>query len=113
MTDIIRTEELTKIYTLGGEEIRAVDGIDLAINKGEFISILGPSGSGKSTLLHMIGLLDKPTNGSVFIEGKNATEMKNGETVELRRKKIGFVFQQFNLIKNLNVYENVAIPLAL
>ncbi|MBU0586651.1 ABC transporter ATP-binding protein, partial [Candidatus Micrarchaeota archaeon] len=62
---------------------------------------------------HMIGLLDKPTNGSVYIEGRNATEMKNGETVELRRKKIGFVFQQFNLIKNLNVYENVAIPLAL
>lgn len=112
-TDILRVEGLTKVYMMGDEEVRAVDGIDLSIKPGEFVSILGPSGSGKSTLLQLMGLLDKPTSGAILIEGKDSTKMSNDETTAFRRRKIGFVFQQFNLINNINVYENVAIPLML
>ncbi len=110
---MLKTEALTKIYTLGDEEIRAVDDINFTVHKGEFVSILGPSGSGKSTLLQLIGLLDKPTSGKVHIDGEDISLMNDDEIVRTRRKKMGFVFQQFNLLGNLNVYENVTIPLIL
>ena len=113
MEEMLKTEALTKIYTLGDEEIRAVDDINFTVHKGEFVSILGPSGSGKSTLLQLIGLLDKPTSGKVHIDGEDISLMNDDEIVRTRRKKMGFVFQQFNLLGNLNVYENVTIPLIL
>ncbi len=110
---VICAQSLYKIYRMGDEEVRAVDGIDLSIRKGEFVSILGPSGSGKSTLLQMIGLLDRPTSGKIFIDGRDSAEMDDDVATEFRRKRVGFVFQQFNLISTLNVYENVAVPLML
>lgn len=111
--EVIRAEGLEKIYTIGDEEVRAVDNLDITIRKGEFVSILGPSGSGKSTLLHMLSLLDNPTRGKVFVLGKDSGKMSGDEQTAFRRKKMGFIFQQFNLISNLNVYENVAVPLML
>lgn len=111
--EVIKADNLTKIYKLDGGEVRAVDGISVAIRRGEFVSIHGPSGSGKSTLLHMLGLLDKPTGGDIYIEGAHVSGMRNGDVTRFRRKRLGFVFQQFNLIGNLNVYENAALPLVL
>lgn len=110
---IIRTENLTKVFKIGDDEIRAVNGTNIEINRGEFVSILGPSGCGKSTLLHLLGMLDKPSGGSIFINGVKVTDLNNGQVTAFRRKRLGFVFQQFNLINNFNVYENVALPLML
>ncbi|MFA5076808.1 MAG: ABC transporter ATP-binding protein [Candidatus Micrarchaeia archaeon] len=111
--EIMRAENLTKVFRLGDAEIRAVDGISISIKSGEFVSVLGPSGCGKSTLLHMLGLLDRPTSGDIYIEGAHVSQMKNGDVTAFRRKRLGFVFQQFNLINNLTVFENAALPLML
>jgi putative ABC transport system ATP-binding protein len=108
---MIRTENLTKVYRLGTVEVQALRDVNLEIKDGEFIAIIGPSGSGKSTLLNLIGCLDKPTRGSVFIDGINTGELSENGLAEIRREKIGFIFQQFNLIHTLNALENVALPM--
>ena len=105
---LIETRELTKIYG-DGEEIRALDGVNLKVAHGELIAVMGPSGSGKSTLLNMIGALDKPTSGQVFIEGKNLATIRNKDA--FRAKTVGFVFQLHNLIPTLTAQENVGIPM--
>lgn len=110
MSSIV-TENLSKIYTLGEVEVRAVDDINIAIDKGEFLSIVGPSGSGKSTLLNLVGCLDKPTTGQVLIDGVDTGGLSRKELTRLRRDNIGFVFQEFNLLPVLNALENVELPL--
>ena len=109
--EIVRLEGVTKVYRMGKVEVQALRGVNLSVKRGEFIAILGPSGSGKSTLLNMIGCLDKPTSGKVFINGKDTSRLNENELAALRREKIGFVFQQFNLIHTLNALENVALPM--
>ncbi len=116
MTDsvpIIRLDDVTKIYSLPSEEVRALDHVTLVVERGEFIAIMGPSGSGKSTLLNLIGCLDVPTSGNLFIDGKNIGELDDDELTDLRRDSLGFIFQQFNLIPLLTVIENVEYPLVL
>ncbi len=108
---MIRTEHLTKIYRMGEAEVYALHDVNLEIQDGEFVAIIGPSGSGKSTLLNMIGCLDKPTSGSVFIDTIDTATLTENQLAEIRRDKIGFVFQQFNLVHTLNALENVALPL--
>ena len=108
---ILSIRDLKKIYMQGRIPVHALDGVNLDVKKGELISIVGPSGSGKSTLLSMIGLLDRPTEGSVFIEGKEITDAKESEAPRIRREKIGFVFQHFNLLHTLTALENVDIAM--
>lgn len=108
---MIRTENLTKVYRMGDAEVYALHDVNLDIQEGEFIAIIGPSGSGKSTLLNMIGCLDTPTSGAVFIDDINTGKLSENELAEIRREKIGFIFQQFNLIHTLNALENVALPM--
>jgi putative ABC transport system ATP-binding protein len=108
---MIRTEHLTKIYRMGDTEVYALNDVNLEIKEGEFVAVIGPSGSGKSTLLNMIGCLDKPTSGSVYIDNVNTATLNENQLAEIRRKKIGFIFQQFNLVHTLNAVENVALPL--
>lgn len=108
---MIRTENLTKVYRMGEVEVQALRDVNLEIQDGEFIAIKGPSGSGKSTLLNMIGCLDTPTSGAVFIDDINTGKLSENELAEIRREKIGFIFQQFNLIHTLNALENVALPM--
>lgn len=111
MSNIV-LEQLSKVYSEGAsEEVRAVNSIDLAIEKGEFVAIVGPSGSGKSTLLNLIGGLDVPTDGHVFIDGVDTQGLNEKELTRIRREKIGFVFQEFNLLPVLNASENVQLPL--
>ena len=105
---VLECKNVWKIYGSGENKVMALRDINLSVEEGEFLIIMGPSGSGKSTLLHIIGCLDTPTKGKVYIEGKEVSKM---DLVKVRRKYIGFVFQQFNLIPNLNVYENVELPL--
>ncbi len=108
---MIRTEHLTKVYWMGDVEVHALRDVNLEIKDGEFVAIAGPSGSGKSTLLNMIGCLDTPTSGSVFIDNIDTATLNENELAEIRRKKIGFIFQQFNLVHTLNAAENVALPM--
>lgn len=108
---MIRTENLTKVYRMGEVEVQALRDVNLEIQDGEFIAIAGPSGSGKSTLLNMIGCLDTPTSGAVFIDDIDTGMLSENELAEIRREKIGFIFQQFNLIHTLNALENVALPM--
>ncbi|NMX21078.1 ABC transporter ATP-binding protein [ANME-1 cluster archaeon GoMg4] len=108
---MIHTENLTKIYRMGDAEVYALRDVNLEIQDGEFIAIKGPSGSGKSTLLNMIGCLDTPTSGSVFIDNVDTASLNENELAEIRREKIGFIFQQFNLVHTLNAVENVALPM--
>ena len=108
---MIRTEHLSKVYRMGKIEVPALRDVSLEIEEGEFLAIVGPSGSGKSTLLNMLGCLDKPTSGAVFIGGVNTASLSENELAEIRRKKIGFIFQQFNLIHSLTALENVALPM--
>ena len=108
---MIRTEHLSKVYRMGKIEVPALRDVSLEIEEGEFLAIVGPSGSGKSTLLNMLGCLDKPTSGAVFISGVNTASLSENELAEIRRKKIGFIFQQFNLIHSLTALENVALPM--
>ena len=110
---ILETHDLRKIYGSGDAEVRALDGVDLAVEKGEFAAVVGTSGSGKSTLLHMLGGLDRPTGGSVIVDGRELSTLKDEELTIFRRRKIGFVFQNYNLVPVLNVYENIVLPIQL
>ena len=110
---ILMTENLKKYYGQGDTAVHALDGIDFTVEKGEFVSIVGTSGSGKSTLLHMLGGLDQPTSGTVIVDGKDLSKLKEEELTIFRRRKIGFVFQSYNLVPVLNVYENVVLPIEL
>jgi len=109
----IRTERLEKKYMVGGREIRAVDGVDLAVEHGEFVSIMGPSGSGKSTLMHLMGCLDRQTGGRILIEGVDTLSLSERQLDELRLRRMGFVFQTFNLLPTLTAIENVLLPMDL
>ena len=110
---ILETRSLRKVYGSGDTEVRALDGVDLAVEKGEFAAVVGTSGSGKSTLLHMLGGLDRPTGGSVIVDGRELSTLKYEELTIFRRRKIGFVFQNYNLVPVLNVYENIVLPIQL
>ena len=110
---ILETKDLRKIYGSGETEVRALDGVNLQIENGEFVAIVGTSGSGKSTLLHMLGGLDRPTDGKVFVDGKDIFSLKEEALTIFRRRKIGFVFQSYNLVPVLNVYENIVLPIEL
>ncbi len=110
---LLQTKELTKIYGREPNLVKALDGVSMEVREGEFVAIVGSSGSGKSTLLHMLGGLDRPTSGEVHIGGKSLFEMNDDELTVFRRRKIGFVFQQYNLVPILNVYENIVLPIEL
>lgn len=110
---ILATENLKKYYSMGNTIVKALDGVDLLVEEGKFISVVGTSGSGKSTLLHMLGGLDRPTSGKVLVDGKDIFAFKEDELTIFRRRKIGFVFQSYNLIPVLNVYENIVLPIEL
>lgn len=110
---ILETNDLVKVYGVGNTKVNALAGVDFAVEKGEFVSIVGTSGSGKSTLLHMLGGLDMPTSGKVFVDGKDIFSLKVDELTIFRRRKIGFVFQNYNLVPVLNVYENIILPIEL
>ena len=110
---ILTTKNLKKIYGSGESEVHALDGVDLSVEKGEFVAVVGTSGSGKSTLLHMLGGLDRPTCGIVLVDGKDIFSLKDEELTIFRRRKIGFVFQNYNLVPILNVYENIVLPVQL
>ena len=108
---ILETKDLRKLYGSGENEVRALDGVSISIEEGEFVAVVGTSGSGKSTLLNMLGGLDRPTSGSVAIRGKELLRMKDEELTIFRRRNIGFVFQNYNLLPVLNVYENIVYPI--
>jgi len=108
---IIELQNVKKVYKMDGVETHALRGVDLKIRKQEFITIMGPSGSGKSTLLHMVGALDKPSSGKIILDGVNISTLKESDLARLRGKKIGFIFQFFNLHPNLNAIENVELPM--
>ena len=110
---ILETKDLRKVYGSGDTEVRALDGVNLAVEKGEFVAVVGTSGSGKSTLLHMLGGLDRPTSGTVTVDGRELSAMRDEELTIFRRRKIGFVFQNYNLVPVLNVYENIVLPIQL
>lgn len=109
---IINLQKVSKVYGFGDATTIAVDEIDLTIEKGEFVAIMGPSGSGKSTLLHIIGLLDRPSTGQYKLDSRNVSRFRSGKSAKTRRDKIGFIFQNFNLLGNMTALENVALPLA-
>ena len=114
MKDIlVRTRGLKKYYQVGSQTVKALDGVDLEVREREFVSIIGKSGSGKSTLLHMIGGLDVPSEGQVIVDGMNLEKMNREALALYRRRKVGFIFQQYNLIPDLNVYDNILFPLGL
>ena len=110
---VLKTDALTKIYGEGDNKVTALDNANLSVNQGEFVAIVGTSGSGKSTLLHMLGGLDRPTSGKVFVENQDIFSLKDEALTIFRRRKIGFVFQSFNLVPTLNVYENIVFPIQL
>ena len=110
---IVETKSLKKYYQMGENTVKALDGVDFRVKAREFVAIIGKSGSGKSTLLHMLGGLDEPTDGSVLIDGKILSGLKKEQLAILRRRKIGFIFQNYNLVTDLNVYENVVLPVEL
>ncbi|MGN0265032.1 MAG: ABC transporter ATP-binding protein [Oliverpabstia sp.] len=111
--EILKAENLKKYYDESTIPVKALDGVDISIEQGEFVAIVGTSGSGKSTLLNMLGGLDRPTSGSVTVDGKKIFELTDEELTIFRRRKIGFVFQAFNLVPVLNVYENIVLPIQL
>jgi len=108
---VLSLKNVSKVYQLGKVELVALKGIDLDIHRGDFVTIMGPSGSGKSTLLNLIGCLDSPTKGKVFLKGKDISLMSESQLSQFRGKTIGFVFQEFNLLPQLNALENVALPM--
>ena len=110
---ILETNQLCKFYGTGENQVKAVNHVNIQIQQGEFVAIVGKSGSGKSTLLHMLGGLDTPTSGSVILSDKNLYSMKEDQLAVFRRRKIGFVFQAFNLVSSINVWENIVLPLGL
>ena len=111
--EILRTENLKKYYEQGVSPVKAIDGVNISVAQGEFVAIVGTSGSGKSTLLNMLGGLDTPTEGKVYVDGKDIFGLNEEERTIFRRRKIGFVFQAFNLVPVLNVYENIVLPIQL
>ena len=111
--EILRTVDLKKYYGTGENQVKALDGVNLSVEKGEFLAVVGTSGSGKSTLLHMLGGLDYATSGSVFVSGKELFKLNESELTIFRRRNIGFVFQNYNLVPILNVYENIVLPIEL
>jgi putative ABC transport system ATP-binding protein len=111
--EILQATNLKKIYGAGDNMVKALDGVNLTVDKGEFVAIVGTSGSGKSTLLHMLGGLDRPTDGKVIVDGKDIFSLKEEALTIFRRRKIGFVFQAYNLVPVLNVYENIVLPIEL
>ena len=111
--NILKTENLVKIYGEGANQVKALDGVSIEVNKGEFVAIKGTSGSGKSTLLNMLGGLDKPTSGETIIDNKKISKLKDEELTIFRRRNIGFIFQNYNLVQILNVYENIVLPIEL
>jgi len=111
MPTIVETRGLTKVYKMGASEVHALRGVDLTVEPGEFLSVMGRSGSGKSTLLNLIGCLDRPTSGVVILDGLEVTELPSRRLPAIRRQKIGFVFQQFNLLPTLTALENVMLPM--
>lgn len=113
MSVILETKDLCKYYESSGHVVKAVDNMNIQIQQGEFVTIIGKSGSGKSTLLHLLGGLDNPTSGEVWLDGKNIVEYSKEKLAVLRRRKIGFIFQAFNLVPSLNVWENIVLPLGL
>ena len=110
---ILETKDLKKYYGSGDTQVKALDGVDLAVEQGEFVAIVGTSGSGKSTLLHMLGGLDRPTSGSVTVDGRDIFSLKDEALTIFRRRKIGFVFQAYNLVPVLSVWENIVLPIQL
>ena len=110
---ILETKDLRKFYGSGDTQVKALDGVDLSVENGEFVAIVGTSGSGTSTLLHMLGGLDRPTSGAVLVDGKDIFSLKDEELTIFRRRKIGFVFQSYNLVPVLSVYENIVLPIQL
>ena len=108
---ILETKDLKKIYGSGENEVHALDGVSISVEEGEFVAIVGTSGSGKSTLLNMLGGLDRPTSGSVVVRGKELMQMKDEQLTIFRRRNVGFVFQNYNLLPILNVYENIVYPI--
>ena len=108
--EILRVENLTKVYGKGENEVRALDGVSFSVNKGEFIAIIGPSGSGKSTLLHILGGVDRPTSGKVFMDGKDVYAQNEEQLAIFRRRQVGLIYQFYNLIPVLNVTENITLP---
>ena len=110
---VLETKDLKKYYGSGDTQVKALDGVDLTVENGEFVAIVGTSSSGKSTLLHMLGGLDRPTGGSVLVEGRDIFALKDEELTIFRRRKIGFVFQSYNLVPVLSVYDNIVLPIQL
>ena len=110
---ILQTKALKKYYGSGDTQVRALDGVDLSVEQGEFVAIVGTSGSGKSTLLHMLGGLDRPTEGKVIVDGRDIFSLKDEALTIFRRRKIGFVFQSYNLVPVLSVWENIVLPIEL
>ena len=108
--EVLQAKDLKKIYGSGNNAVHALDGVDLSVKKGEFVAIVGTSGSGKSTLLHMLGGLDRPTSGTVMVDGQDIFSLEEEALTIFRRRKIGFVFQSYNLVPVLNVYENIILP---
>lgn len=113
MKALLETEDLVKYYGDGDQEIRAIDHTSILVERGEFVAVVGRSGSGKSTLLHMLGGLDRPDSGKVYIEGRDIFALKDEQLAVFRRRKIGFIFQDYNLIPSLNVWENIVLPIGL
>lgn len=109
--EIIKTENLKKSYNMGKISVHALQGVDISINKGEFVAIIGPSGSGKSTLMHILGCLDSPSGGNYSLDGINVENLKKNKLAKIRNSKIGFVFQTFNLLPHINILKNVEMPL--
>ncbi len=110
---IVQIQALRKYYKLGNNTVKALDGVDFKVREGEFVAIVGKSGSGKSTLLHMVGGLDNPTDGEVYVDGRKLSKMNKEQLAVFRRRKVGFVFQSYNLVQDLNVYENIVLPIEL
>ena len=111
--NILSVQDLKKYYQMGENTVKALDGVNLDIKEGEFLAIVGTSGSGKSTLLHMLGGLDNPTSGKILIDGKDISKLSRDELTIYRRRKIGFVFQNYNLLSHMNAYENIVLPIKL
>lgn len=112
-SNMVETRGLKKYYRLGDNVVKALDGVDFAVREQEFVAVIGRSGSGKSTLLHMVGGLDTPTEGEVYVAGRDLSGMTKEELAVFRRRKVGFIFQNYNLVPDLNIYENVVLPIEL
>ncbi|MFA5849658.1 MAG: ABC transporter ATP-binding protein [Bacteroidales bacterium] len=110
-TEIIRIKGITKFYKVGNQEVKALNGVDITINKNEYVAIMGPSGSGKSTMMNILGCLDSPTSGSYILNGIDVSKMQDNDLAEVRNKEIGFIFQSFNLLPRYTALDNVALPL--